>query len=80
MIGPWASSSSGLPVSFWLSEALVKSRKNDRIRHNFTRTTCFYNSDTAWKSASLVMFSPIAPKPLVASSCFFHGVRVALTA
>ena len=31
---------------FWLSEALVKSRKNDRIRHNFTRTTCFCDFDT----------------------------------
>ena len=32
-----------------LSEAVVKSRKNDRIRHNFTRDTRFYNFDTGFE-------------------------------
>ena len=27
-----------------MTEVVVKSRKNARLRHNFTRSTCFYNS------------------------------------
>ena len=50
-----------------LSEALVKSRKNARIRHNFTRNTCFYNFDAYFEIsfARRIFADFAAPVPAV---------------